>query len=74
MQIKLKRGNQANLPVLDNGEPGFTQDTKKLYIGTPSGNIIINPEANTILTDEITGCKYTLTVIDGELFLRVLEV
>lgn len=36
--ILFPRGNLANLPVLEDGEPGWTKDEKALYIGTPTGN------------------------------------
>jgi hypothetical protein len=38
-KIKIKRGLQADLPTLDIGEPGFTTDTKKFFIGSATGNI-----------------------------------
>ena len=37
-KIKLKRGEEANLPALDVGEPAFTTDTKKFFIGSDVGN------------------------------------
>ena len=37
--ILIKRGNEANLPVLSIGELAVTLDTKKLFIGTDSGNL-----------------------------------
>jgi hypothetical protein len=37
--IRLKRGSEANLPDLSVGEPGFTTDTGKLFIGNDAGNI-----------------------------------
>ena len=36
--IKIKRGSNANLPSLNEGELAFTTDTKQLYAGTASGN------------------------------------
>lgn len=32
-KIKIKRGLVINLPTLDLGEPAFTTDEKKLYVG-----------------------------------------
>lgn len=51
--IKLKRGNQATLPSLQVGEPAFTLDTKKLYVGTEEGNIPVgaNGDNSTINTN-----------------------
>ncbi|MBM7868887.1 hypothetical protein JOC70_000356 [Clostridium pascui] len=42
-KIRIRRGIESKLPLLDEGEFGFTTDTKKLYIGTSSGNqLLIN--------------------------------
>ena len=38
-RLQLKRGLKANLPTLEAGEPGFTTDEGKLYIGTGSANV-----------------------------------
>ena len=35
----IKKGLEANLPALVSGEPAFTTDTNKLYIGSGNGNI-----------------------------------
>jgi hypothetical protein len=37
-KIQIRRGNEADLPTLSNGELALTLDTKKLFIGTPTGN------------------------------------
>lgn len=42
MEIQFKRGNEADLPILQSGEPAFTTDTKKLYIGTGTENVPIS--------------------------------
>jgi hypothetical protein len=36
--VRLRRGLRASIPVLEDGEPGWTKDEKALYIGTPEGN------------------------------------
>lgn len=41
-EIKLRRGIEANLPNLAEGELGYAEDANKLFIGTSSGNILIN--------------------------------
>jgi len=41
-KILLRRGLSADLPTLDIGEPGFVTDTGELYIGSTSGNVLIN--------------------------------
>lgn len=43
-KIQIKRGNAANLPVLESGEFGLTLDEKKLYIGHSEGNISLAKE------------------------------
>ncbi len=47
--IKVKRGNAANLGALtlQAGEPAFTLDTGKLYIGNGTDKILINPDQQT---------------------------
>ena len=40
-KILLKRGNKANLPKLDAGEPAITLDTEQIFIGGTSGNVEI---------------------------------
>jgi hypothetical protein len=41
-QIKLRRGLEEDLPVLKIGEPAFTLDTGKLFVGSASGNVEIS--------------------------------
>lgn len=52
--IKLKRGASTNLGslTLEAGEPAFTTDTNKLYIGdgTGTGKILINPDISNATT------------------------
>ena len=36
------RGKSSTMPTLLEGELGFCTDTKKLYIGTGSSNVLIN--------------------------------
>jgi len=36
--IKIKRGTEATLPTLTAGEPGFTTDSFKLFIGDGTNN------------------------------------
>lgn len=37
-KYQFRRGAEKDLPLLDNAEPAFTEDTEDLYIGTPRGN------------------------------------
>lgn len=53
--IKFKRGTEGTLPTLEAGEPAFTTDTHKLYVGDGTtnhqiGGDIINRKLNTSLT------------------------
>jgi len=41
VDIRIKRGAQADLPSLNLGEFGFVTDTKRLYIGDGVSNILI---------------------------------
>jgi len=45
-EIKIRKGTEAQLPTLGLAEPGFTTDTKCLYIGDGVGNILIGPSGN----------------------------
>lgn len=38
-KLQLRRGPKTDLPTLAEGEPGFTTDENKLYIGTGINNI-----------------------------------
>ena len=40
-KIQIRRGNITNIPSLDTGELGLAQDTKDVYIGTPTGNLLV---------------------------------
>lgn len=39
--LQVRRGLEANIGVLLEGELGFCTDTKKLYIGTSAGNVML---------------------------------
>ena len=53
-KIQVKRGVEANIPILDVGEPAFTTDTKKLFIGTDTGNMELATKAQiNTLDDEV---------------------
>ena len=42
MSIKVKRGLAINLPILEEGELGFTTDSYEMYVGSDNGNILLN--------------------------------
>lgn len=64
-KIKLKRGNSTNFGalILEQGEPAFTLDTGKLYVGNGTEKVLINKETatkletprNIALSGDITG-------------------
>jgi hypothetical protein len=37
--IRFKRGPEVNLPSLEEGQPAFTKDSKRVFIGSDAGNI-----------------------------------
>lgn len=39
--IQFYRGKEAKLPVLRPGQPGYCTDTKRLYIGSAAGNVLL---------------------------------
>lgn len=47
-KIKIKRGLKNSLPTLDIGEPAFCTDTKELYIGSSTENVLVgtNPSSS----------------------------
>jgi len=51
VDIKIRRGTQAQLPTLNLAEPGFTTDTKNLYMGDGVGNVKIGKDTIIELTD-----------------------
>lgn len=57
MDIQIKRGLASNLPVLLEGEPAFTLDTKKLYIG----DTLINPDGEAVTWESVSGKPTTFT-------------
>lgn len=44
--LQFKRGEKANLPTLAAGEPGWTTDEKRLYVGTGSENVALPTKAD----------------------------
>jgi hypothetical protein len=45
--IKIKRGLKTNLPTLSEGELAYCTDTNELFIGTVSGNELVNQDLDT---------------------------
>src|SRR5690554_5109724 len=64
-QILLKRGLHNNLPTdLAVGEPAFTTDTGKLYIGSADGNVEITKD--TVIKGDVTSETLTPRYITGK--------
>jgi hypothetical protein len=66
--LQLKRGNSSNLGSLSllAGEPIFTLDTKKLYIGDGTNKVLINPDQSTnALTADKLSTARTITLAGG---------
>jgi len=61
--LKLKRGLQTNLPTLAVGEPGFTTDTYRMYIGSHDGNKLIG--GNDFMNVESSTVGGSLKVYEG---------
>jgi hypothetical protein len=52
-KITFRKGLDSNRPTLAVGEPGFSTDTKKLYVGSSSGNILINQVTSSDVSSSI---------------------
>ena len=48
-KILIKRGLKASMPTLDIGEFGLATDTNEVFIGTPTGNKLVNSGAYSII-------------------------
>jgi hypothetical protein len=68
--IKLKRGQSANLGslTLEAGEPAFTLDTGKLYVGDGTDKVLINPGVGAA---EITDVEIGKRTIDQGIAIAV---
>jgi Major tropism determinant N-terminal domain/Domain of unknown function (DUF4082) len=59
--IKLRRGPEANLPLLQDGEPAFTTDSHKLFVGQAGTNYPITgagtPLTQMSITSDAAGLK-----------------
>jgi hypothetical protein len=63
-KIIVRKGLSAQLPDLDEGEPGFTTDTQKLYVGTSgTTNIELSKEGHTHTISNVTDLQ---TSLDGK--------
>lgn len=65
MLIQFKRGDEADLPILESGEPAFTTDTKDLYIGTGTENVQIAGDQSYTYTQDVPMSVWSITLPDG---------
>lgn len=65
MLIQINRGNEDNLPILQEGEPAFSTDTKKLYIGTGTENIQITGDQTYTHTQSVPSTEWIVTLPEG---------
>jgi hypothetical protein len=63
--ILLKRGEEANLPTLAAGEPAFTTDSHKLFVGDGSTNHEIGGTGGTVTSIDVSGGTTGLTFSGG---------
>ncbi len=47
--IQFRRGLEASLPALKIGEPAYTTDSHKLFVGTDAGNVEIQAGAISVV-------------------------
>lgn len=60
-KIQIRRGAEANLPSFRSGEFGLTEDTKKVFIGTPTGNVEMSKKVD--VDSSITATKNDLEIL-----------
>ena len=76
--IQLRRGNEANLPTLNAGEPAFTLDSHKCFIGDGTSNYEIVTENSTVLdaryfTETELGAQGTSATTSGAYLIGVFD-
>jgi hypothetical protein len=59
VKIKVRRGLEEALPLFDEGEPGFTTDTKRAFFGSDEGNVELSKkeDVDTLTTTVTTNGK-----------------
>ncbi len=66
--VKFFRGLEAELPTLEDGQPGWTTDTHKLFVGSEAGNIELSGGGGSsgIISGNATlGADGTVTVLNA---------
>lgn len=73
-KIQIKRGNKANFPILEQGEPAFSLDTKELFVGdgltnhkiaATNKNLMVNSNFQ-VSFDTFDATGNTITLLPGE--------
>ena len=56
-KIQIKRGNKADIPVLNDGEMGLCIDTQEVFVGSNGTNIPVGVQTEIVnnLTETVTG-------------------
>lgn len=67
-KLQVKRGLEDELPTLDVGEPGFTTDSKKLFIGSADGNVEIGAGGGGSVTAPVIRMDEVTNTLDLSLF------
>jgi hypothetical protein len=65
MLIQLKRGDEADLPILESGEPAFTTDTNNLYIGTGTENVQITGDQTYTHIQSVPSTEWIVQLPEG---------
>ena len=67
-KIQFKRGLEKDIPILSIGEPGYTTDTHKLFVGSTSGNIEIAKidDLNTLQSSPVIPNSYSWVSTTGQ--------
>ena len=65
-KIQFLTDSKTNIPTLAKGEPYFADDTKGLYVGTGSENVLMNEKTTALDWSQITG-KPAVAIKDGTL-------
>jgi hypothetical protein len=62
--IRIMRGLEADLPVLQENQPAFTKDTKKLFIGSDEGNVQLAKKSDVDTANANIALKANQTDLD----------
>ena len=62
--IQFYRGKAANLPTLNEGEPAFTTDEKKMFVGSSGGNVGVSMDGHKHTKAQITDFPTSMPASD----------